>query len=75
MNKIFHLIGIYLRRAFEPGGGILLPGLMSLLTSFMLLFAVHTALPDTQSHDSRTQSHLLLFRFPDPITSGALSGF
>ena len=64
-----HVTATFLRRAFRRGGGVWLPLLMAVMTAFMLLFAVHTALPDMKSKNTRLESHLLLFRFESPISS------
>lgn len=72
--NIVHVTVTFLRRAFRRGGGVLLPLLMAMMTAFMLLFAIHTALPDMKSKNTRLESHLLLFRFESPISSLELQG-
>jgi hypothetical protein len=73
VKRALVLLVVYLRRAFQHGGGVFLPACMSLMTAFLLMFAVHTALPDTESSGTWTESHLLLFRFLEPIGSSTLS--
>lgn len=63
---------VYLRRAFQRGGGMFLPLILSILISFVLLFAAHNSLPDNTGQND-PEMHHLIYVFPNGVTSDALS--
>lgn len=74
MRTSIYLFTAYIRRAFQHGG-VWLPLLLSLGTTLMLLFAVHTTLPDTTADGMRTESHRLLYLFPETVSATELAAF
>lgn len=67
LKTIIFMLMVYLRHAFQRGGGIWFPLLLSATTSFMLLFAVHTALPDT-TKGLTEENYRIVYQFPQEMS-------